>query len=352
MKTDNNSSLDTEKITGKSDVSYDVSVLVATYHPSMEKLLVTLRSILIQRGVKIQVVITDDGSGDDLDIEGIRTFFRKNAFSDYEITQLAQNEGTVNNVINGLDYCYGEFVKPLSPGDYLYGEKVLNEWVGGMRKHGCVIGFSDDICYRYEEQTDGEQINTDKAPMVSADNFRLISIPTHPQKNHDFYRNSWSYNYLIFDDPARGAAVLVQTDVLKKYLSSVKGLVIYAEDVVYRMMAGAGERAFFLGKGAILYELGTGISTNGESEWLRKIQADWDVSDEMMIDGNAIPDKALREAFKLRTFAKKETSSIKRNMIMLRIPGKLRSVMDHRLHTRYTETRVNEDYIRKIHETG
>ena len=352
MKTVNNSGSDSENITGKSDMSYDVSVLVATYHPSMAKLLVTLNSILVQRDISYQIVITDDGSGDDFDIEKVKEFFKIKSFTDYEITQLAQNEGTVNNVINGLDYCYGEFVKPLSPGDYLYGEKVLSEWVGGMRKHGCVIGFSDDICYRYEEQTDGEQINTDNAPKVSADNFRLISIPTHPQKNHDFYRNSWSYNYLIFDDPARGAAVIVQTDVLKKYLSSVKGLVIYAEDVVYRMMAGAGERAFFLGKGAILYELGTGISTNGESEWLRKIQADWDVSDEMMLDGDAIPDKALRAAFKLRTSAKKESSFIKRNMIMLRIPGKLRSVMDHRFHTRYTETKVNEDYIRKIHETG
>ena len=333
MKTVNNSRSDAEHITDKTDVPYDVSVLVATYHPSMEKLLVTLRSILIQRGVKVQIVITDDGSGDDLDIEEIRAFFRKNAFSDYEITQLEKNEGIVNNVLNGLKYCLGEFVKPISPGDYLYGENILTEWITGMRDHNCVVGFADDICYRYE-----------------GDELRPVSIQTHPQKNHDFYRNSWSYNYLIFDDPARGAATIVRADTLRKYLSGIKGKVVYAEENAYRLMAGAGERAFFLGKGAILYELGTGISTNGDSEWAKKIRDDWYAADEIMLSDDYIPNKALRDAFKLRTAAKRETGAVKGRIKMLRIPGKLRSILDHRIHTRYTETDIDTDYVKKIHE--
>lgn len=41
---------------------YEVSVVVASYNPQIEKLLFTIKSIVNQKNVDIQIVITDDGS--------------------------------------------------------------------------------------------------------------------------------------------------------------------------------------------------------------------------------------------------------------------------------------------------
>ncbi|MBO4395449.1 MAG: glycosyltransferase [Eubacterium sp.] len=321
------------------NISCDISVLVATYHPSMEKLLVTLRSALMQRGVSIQIVIADDGSGDDLDTAAVTAFFEKNGFTDYKIAALTKNKGTVENLINGLNYCHGEYVKPISPGDYLYGETILRDWMNGMKKHGCIVGFADDICYSYTSSD------------ISPENLQIVSVQTHPQKNHGFYRNSWGYNYLIFEDLVRGATTLVNTQSMKKYLGMLQNKVVYAEDNIYRLMAGAGERAFFLGKGAVLYELGTGISTAQNDEWMKKIAADWASADEILLADGFISDETLRKSFIRLSEIKKSSSSIKRTIGCLRIPGKLRSITDHRLHTRYTAATVDEEYVRLIHET-
>ena len=41
---------------------YEITVIVCTYNPDLQKLISTLKSVVLQKGVKIQVIVTDDGS--------------------------------------------------------------------------------------------------------------------------------------------------------------------------------------------------------------------------------------------------------------------------------------------------
>ena len=49
-----------------------VSVLVITYNPKKEKLMQTLNSILLQKGIKFEIVIADDGKNNPLHMYGAR----------------------------------------------------------------------------------------------------------------------------------------------------------------------------------------------------------------------------------------------------------------------------------------
>ncbi|MBR6229325.1 MAG: glycosyltransferase [Eubacterium sp.] len=311
---------------------FDVSVVVATYHPSLEKLFVTLNSILIQKDVSVQIVITDDGSGD-VDWDRVKGYFDEKGFKDYVISALEENGGTVKNLINGVKHSEGRYVKPISPGDYLYGERVLRKWMTGMMRSEAAVGFADCICYQYEKD------------------MTYVSREAHPQKTHDFYRNSWAYNYLVFDDIAVGAATLVKREILEKYLGFLEGRVIYAEDHSYRLMAAAGERAYFLGKPAILYEAGTGISTGKNDVWTKRLEADWQAANDIILSGEVpevTPDEKRKKAFQ-KAVKYRQMSGLSGMLKAARIPGKLRSVIAHRHGLRMTGTDVDEGYVERIH---
>ena len=43
-------------------MSFDVSVVILTYFPDKEKLLKTLKSVLLQKNVSYEILIADEGS--------------------------------------------------------------------------------------------------------------------------------------------------------------------------------------------------------------------------------------------------------------------------------------------------
>ena len=58
---------------------YPVSVLVCDYNPKLKDIIITLRSVLLQKGIKFQIVISDDGSKVNY-FEAIRQYFEKMNF--------------------------------------------------------------------------------------------------------------------------------------------------------------------------------------------------------------------------------------------------------------------------------
>ena len=44
------------------DTESNVAVVICTYNPTWEKLKQTLNSCIIQQGLKVQIIVTDDGS--------------------------------------------------------------------------------------------------------------------------------------------------------------------------------------------------------------------------------------------------------------------------------------------------
>ena len=110
---------------------YSVSVIIATYNSDLKKIKTTLKSVINQKKIKLQIIVCDDGSEDNHFAE-IESYFNKNNFNNYELVANKENRGTVINVLSGCEYAEGDYIKSLAPGDGLIYEYVLYEWISSM----------------------------------------------------------------------------------------------------------------------------------------------------------------------------------------------------------------------------
>ena len=239
---------------------YKASVIVVTYNPSEKKLRETLRSILLQKNITYQIVIADDGSKTPC-FEAAEALFAQWGFADYVIVANPTNRGTVYNVLSGVERSSGEYVKVISPGDMLGGENVLCQWIEAMEGARAQLSFSDAVCYCTENDT----------PVLTQGKAHPQVVECYLGKDTDRIR----WNYLIFDDLMLGAAVVCRREILQDYLQQIAGKVVYAEDNAYRLMAYDGITMFYYPEEAVIYELGTGISTSNNDVWKERLVRDW-----------------------------------------------------------------------------
>ena len=87
----------------------DVSVVVVTFNPSWEKLRITLLSILFQKNINMEIIISDDCSVNNY-FEEVRELFAKNSFSNYYLISHIENQGTVNNLLDAVQQCKGRYI--------------------------------------------------------------------------------------------------------------------------------------------------------------------------------------------------------------------------------------------------
>lgn len=244
---------------------YDVSALIVTYNPEWEKLKMTIRSFLLQRGIKLQIVITDDGSEQDYFDEIVRLFQDYN-FDDYRLVKNTLNLGTVKNIEKGLKECTGKYLKTLSPGDYLIGAEVLRDWCEYMHKNQLAMSGSNYICYYLDET--GQEI---------------ASVQKYHPKLADLRGDMRKRDYLLSNDTFVGAATLCDTEIFRRYLNIICGSVKYAEDFAYRIMVYCDEKIGYYNVETILYEVGTGISTSGNYKWKKLLDHDWQATDQIIL---------------------------------------------------------------------
>ena len=69
-------------------------------------------------------------------------------------------------------------------------------------------------------------------------------------------------------------------------------------------MAYCGEKMGFFNRKAIIYEVGTGISTSNDNNWLKLIRKDWNTTDNIMLN-MPTKDLKLKEIFKKFNMLKK-----------------------------------------------
>lgn len=241
------------------DTNYQVTVAVLTYNPNKEKLFATLRSVLLQKNVHYQVVIADDGSRAPL-TEEVKDFFAQHGFQDYVLVPNAENRGTVYNILSAAEHSSSPYVKPISPGDMLSGETVLQEWVAEASAEQAGLSFCDAVYYHAE--------NGSPCAMQGI---------AHPQNVRCYRRRDFEqarYRYIVLNDLFLGAATLCHRDTLIRYLKEICGKAVYAEDHAYRLMAYDRVPVHYFQKTALIYESGTGISTSGNTEWLNKLYKD------------------------------------------------------------------------------
>lgn len=236
-----------------------MSVLVVTYHSNWNKIKLTLNSILKQKNVDYEIVISDDGSEDN-QFDKIRAYFRKRHFEDYMLVEHSCNQGTVKNIIDGLNHCKGKYVKDFGPGDLFRGEDALYKMVSFLHDNQYEIGFC--LMQGYTVLLNGIYR---KVPYV------------HPFDLSAYKKNNLKMiqkNEVFYSDHVSGAALFFETKVYLEYLKRIEPYVVYEEDIFQVMAALDARPIHFLDEKLIWYETGFGISTSGNSEFAKLLEKD------------------------------------------------------------------------------
>ena len=236
----------------------DVSVVVVTYNPDMDSLLNTLESIVRQKGVSFEIVITDDGSKR-FDKQRVEDWFAEKGFSNYQIILHPQNQGTMKNAFSGWSLARGKYIKQLSPGDYLYNSHTLEKAISFMEAQKYDLCFGLAASYT---------INGKEIELVKRQN----PVDLIPYYSNDTQRIK--YNYFVKKDYVNGMAVLGNRELMLKYAGLLVNIVKYAEDCTYVLMVANDVSIGFIQDYMIWYEYGTGISTDRSDIWKKRITDD------------------------------------------------------------------------------
>ena len=240
---------------------YDISIICCTYNSDINKLIATLKSLINQEGCKFEVIISDDGSLYNNE-EFIRNYLKKNNFQDYKLCLNKNNEGTVKNLFKALKLAEGKYIKPISPGDYLYCKTTLKDLIAFAKQNTADIVFGDAVYYTYKFSN--INILQKRAPLF-----------------YDIYTNDNLYDFeqivkyqIYYRDFILGASLLYETTLLYKYLDIIKNSVIYTEDTVIQLFALKKHKIYHFNNFIIWYEADSGISTNSKRGFSEKIRND------------------------------------------------------------------------------
>lgn len=225
------------------------SILLLIYNSDLNSILLTLKSILLQEFKDYEVIIADDGSKQKWKNE-IETFFSKYGFRNYVFAPDNENVGTVKNILRGLNYATGRFVKLIGAGDLLYNNKVLNEVYEVMMEGECSFLFGNMRSYQI---CDGMIINNNFNPP-------WCKSPYSYNK-----RNRILENVIIEQDYISGASMFFETAYLRGKLKEIENIVKYVEDIIQVLILLQEEKIKYLSQCVVLYEVGSGISTSGKS---------------------------------------------------------------------------------------
>lgn len=242
----------------------NVSVLVASYSPDLEKMERTLYSILVQKDIKYEIIISDDGSKEDY-FEEISRLFSNASFENFKLRKNCINKGTVKNCLYAALEAKGKYIYMTSPGDMLADKYVLHDFYNFADKNNIKICFGLATYYRL--QPDGKA--------------EVLNCSSRPEKPF-IYSNKFSGNFkkisfLFGRNVILGAVYFRERESCIKYLKIVRKSAVYAEDCTTTAFAMFdGIYPYFYNRQMTLYEFGEGISTGKSKTWDTKLETDYD----------------------------------------------------------------------------
>ncbi len=218
-----------------------ISVIVACYNPDLEKLKNTIISILNQENANYEIVISDDGSAVEYKSE-LEQWLNDNRIENVILNFLPNNVGTVKNILSACYLCKGEYVKTISPGDYLYDKHSLSNYLRVFDKKNADIVFGKAQYYT----TDGKLLSN--------------SAPA----NKALYKNLFIKSGIIcYQDWILGATVAAKKETEIEYLTKIENRIKFLEDIPLTTLALLEKRRVVASKKYLVwYEFGEGISTS------------------------------------------------------------------------------------------
>lgn len=240
---------------------YEITVIVCTYNPDLQKLISTLKSVVLQKGVKIQVIVTDDGSSNNYFNE-VKALFSSYPDIDYKLIENEINIGTVNNIYHAIKLAKGKYTYVISPGDFFFSENTLSQILIFSEENDIDIAFGKAQYYKTENN--------------SIKLFREMN-PCAPE----IYKLRWISNkmkalaYCTMQGIV-GASFFRRTDVFTEYLSNISGRSKYDEDntTTYIHVLKKNKSIYYLDEFVVWYEYGTGISTSNNKKFLEELEKD------------------------------------------------------------------------------
>ncbi len=234
-----------------------VSVIVLLYKPDLKKTLITLKSVLMQKNIDFEIVISDDGSEFDYFSE-IEDYLKRNKFMAYSMVKNKENVGTVKNCLGALKKAVGKYVFLISPGDMLYDSDVLYDLYNFSESKSAKIAFGNAVFYNV----------SDKINVLS--HMRNPVCPEYYSENNSVRK---MYMSALFGNQIIGATYFRERKTALKYFSEIQSFAKYVEDTTSTLLAfGDDERIYRYDGNVVWYEFGTGVSTSGNDEWHTVIQ--------------------------------------------------------------------------------
>ena len=239
----------------------DVTVLIVTYNSDLNKLYRTLYSVLRQKNVIFEIVISDDGS-DSFESAKIEKYLLSRGCGEFSIMSSEKNFGTVINIQKGLSVSKGKYVCSISPGDFFYGEKSLSEIYEYANKYDLESVFGVPLLY-----------NSDLSEKVK---FYPKFIPMFPKMyNWGIFNGFFSKTSVLYGNNPVGATFFRKRVHYTKYINMIAGKIVYLEDKPISLLhLYNGGKVAFYDRPFIWYEYGTGISTSGNEKWTEKLRKD------------------------------------------------------------------------------
>lgn len=228
-----------------------VSIIVVTYNSDIRALRATMDSIVNQKDVIWEVIITDDGSAQK-DFSWLPEYFHSNHVQKYKILENQENKGTVRNYLIGVREAVGEYIFGISPGDMLFDKHVLADFYKFAKQGNKKICFGNSVYYSNDKE--GMQYH------------KKCIAPRNPEI---YAQNAWmgKLNFFSFDWIC-GVAYFRHREAAISYIEKAAECCKYVEDSSSTAYALAnGERVWYYDRNIAWYETGSGISTSGSSKW-------------------------------------------------------------------------------------
>ena len=237
-----------------------VSIIVLTYNCNEAKLRATLTAAALQKGISVEIIISDDGSARK-DFSFLPEFFQKLGFSSWKLVENPENRGTVANCCAGLAAASGEYVFLTSPGDILFDSSTMQQFYEFATSRQADLCFGNAVCYGVQ---DGQVKRTKSYTIPAAPQVYCGCQPLKKQKRA-FFGN----NFII------GACYFRSLSFARESFAQLLDVSKYMEDTPSTMFALAkGIALHYLDRNIVFYEDGTGVSTGVNEKWQQLLRQD------------------------------------------------------------------------------
>lgn len=268
-----------------------MSVIVCVYNCSKEDLKNTIVSAINQNIDNYEIIISDDCSKESYELF-VESLMKNYQFNNYTYIRNETNIGTVKNILGAVEIAKGFYIKPIGAGDLFANKYVLKNIYEFMRSNNYQLAFGNMIAYKSIKNN--YYLTNFKNPFI-----------TKCYINKDIEKMK---RYLtVYADHISGASLFYSKEYMNKYMNIFKDKIIYVEDFAPRLALLDGHIIGYLHQDVIVYQLGSGISTNNKKSSEDRIKKDREAFNEIISN---YPDNSFVRRYKRLIECERTSNSI------------------------------------------